>query len=82
MTGFAPDPRSGGKGFVASLPQVMEATIKKEGVMPVYTIARALSRPNNATLSGAGYQFGVLLPNNTTICGSMENMNVWYKKLE
>lgn len=81
MTGFAPDPRSGGKGFAASLLKVMERSVKNEGIIPAYTIARALSRPNNATLSGAGYRFGVLL-NNTAICGSMENMNDWYKKLE
>jgi hypothetical protein len=71
-----------GKGFCRIPPPRYGTSVKNEGIMAAYTIARALFRPNNATLSGAGYPSGVLLPNNTTICGSMENMNVWYKKLE
>jgi hypothetical protein len=46
-----------------------------------YTIARAIFRPINAVFAGAGYQFGGLLKNNTNISGSMESMNVWYRKL-
>jgi hypothetical protein len=35
----------------------------------------------NSTFASAGYLFGGMLPNNTNISGSMESMNIWYKKL-
>ena len=68
-------------GFARILLHAMETEMKNEGILLAYTIARAISRPINATFAGAGYQFGGMLPNNTNICGSMESMNVWYKKL-
>jgi len=82
VTDFATDPQFRGKGFARALLQAMETDMEKKGILLAYTIARAISRPINATFSGAGYQFGGLLPNNTNICGSMESMNVWYKKLD
>jgi beta-lysine N6-acetyltransferase len=81
VTDFATDPQFRGKGFAGALLYAMEADMKKEGIVLAYTIARALSRPINATFAGAGYQYGGLLLNNTNICGSMESMNVWYKRL-
>jgi putative beta-lysine N-acetyltransferase len=81
VTDFATDPRFRGMGFAGSLLHAMETDLKKEGILLAYTIARAMSRPINTTFTGAGYLFGGLLPNNTNICGSMESMNVWYKKL-
>ena len=81
VTDFATDPRFRGMGLAGSLLHTMETDLKKEGILLAYTIARAISRPINTTFAGAGYRFGGLLPNNTNICGSMESMNVWYKKL-
>jgi len=81
VTDFATDPQFRGKGFARALLHAMETDLKKEGILLAYTIARAISHPINLTFSGAGYLFGGLLPNNTNICGSMESMNVWYKKL-
>jgi beta-lysine N6-acetyltransferase len=81
MTDFATDPRFRGMGLARTLLEAMEAEVKKKGILLAFTIARAISRPINATFAGAGYQFGGLLPNNTNICGSLESMNVWYKKL-
>jgi putative beta-lysine N-acetyltransferase len=81
VTDFATAPPFRGNGFAGILLHAIETDMKKEGVLLAYTIARALSRPINATFAGAGYQFGGLLPNNTNICGGMESMNVWYKKL-
>jgi putative beta-lysine N-acetyltransferase len=81
VTDFATDPRFRELGFAGSLLHAMETEMKKEGILLAYTIARAISRPINATFAGAGYQYGGFLPNNTNICGSMESMNVWYKKL-
>jgi hypothetical protein len=59
----------------------METKMKKEGILLAYTIARAISRPINGTFAKAGYQFAGMLTNNTNICGSLENMNVWYRRL-
>jgi putative beta-lysine N-acetyltransferase len=81
VTDFATDTKFRGRGFAGILLHAMETEMKKEGILLAYTIARAISRPINATFAGAGYQFGGLLPNNTNICGSLESMNVWYKRL-
>jgi len=81
MTDFATDPRFRGMGLAGNLLDAMETEVKKGGVLLAYTIARAVSRPINTTFAGGGYRFGGLLPNNTNICGSLESMNVWYKKL-
>ena len=81
MTDFATDPRFQGKGLAGNLLHAMEAEMKKEEIQLAYTIARANSYPINMTFARAGYQYGGMLPNNTNICGSLESMNVWYKKL-
>ena len=81
VTDFATDTQFRGMGFARILLNAMETEMKKEGVLLAYTIARAISRPINAAFARAGYQFGGLLPNNTNICGSLESMNVWYKRL-
>lgn len=81
MTDFATATEFRGKGLAGNLLQVMEVALQKEGILLAYTIARALSRPINTTFARAGYQYGGLLPNNTNICGSLESMNVWYKRL-
>jgi beta-lysine N6-acetyltransferase len=81
VTDFATDPKFRGMGLARILLHTMEMEMKNEGILLAYTIARAISRPINATFARAGYQFGGMLPNNTNICGSMESMNVWYKKL-
>jgi putative beta-lysine N-acetyltransferase len=82
VTDFATAPLFQGRGFAGILLHAMETEMKKEGILLAYTIARAISRPINATFAGAGYHYGGLLPNNTNICGSVESMNVWFKKLE
>ncbi|MDP3396965.1 MAG: putative beta-lysine N-acetyltransferase [Methanoregula sp.] len=82
VTDFATAPLFQGRGFAGILLHAMETELKKEGILLAYTIARAGFGPINAVFAGAGYQFGGLLPNNTNICGSMESMNVWHKKLD
>lgn len=81
VTDFATGPLFRGRGFASLLLHAMETELKKEGVRLTYTISRAIFGPINTVFAGAGYQFGGLLPNNTNICGSVESMNVWYKKL-
>jgi putative beta-lysine N-acetyltransferase len=81
VTDFATDPRFRGKGLAGILLRAMETEMKKDGILLAYTIARAISRPINGTFARAGYQFAGMLTNNTNICGSLENMNVWYRRL-
>jgi putative beta-lysine N-acetyltransferase len=81
MTDFATDPMYRGRGFAGILLDEMEKAMRKEGILTGYTIARSVSLPMNAVFAGAGYRFGGMLPNNTNISGSIENMNIWYKKL-
>jgi beta-lysine N6-acetyltransferase len=81
VTDFATGPLFRGRGFASLLLQAMETELKKEGIRLTYTICRAVFRPINTVFAGAGYRFSGMLPNNTNICGSMESMNVWYKKL-
>jgi len=81
MTDFATNPEFQKRGLARNLLHAMETLMQKEGILLAYTIARAVSRPINATFAAAGYQFGGMLPNNTNICGSLESMNVWYKRL-
>ena len=81
VTDFGTAPLFRGRGFASLLLHAMEVEMKKEGIQLAYTICRAGFGPINTVFTGAGYQFGGTLPNNTNICGSMESMNVWYKKL-
>ena len=81
VTDFATSPLFRGRGFASLLLHAMETNLKKEGIRLAYTICRAGFRPINTVFAGAGYEFGGTLPNNTNICGSVESMNVWYKKL-
>lgn len=81
MTDLATGPLFRGRGFAGMLLHAMEKDMKNEGVLLAHTIARAIFQPINAVFAGAGYQFGGLLPNDINICGSLESMNVWYKKV-
>lgn len=81
VTDFATGPLFRGRGFASLLLHAMETEMKKEGITLSYTICRALFGPINTVFAGAGYQFGGQLPNNTNICGSIESMNVWYRRL-
>lgn len=81
VTDFATSPIFRGRGFASLLLRAMETELKKEGIRLAYTICRAGFGPINTVFAGAGYEFGGMLPNNTNICGSVESMNVWYKKL-
>lgn len=81
MTDFATAPQFRGRGLAGHLLHAMEEAMGDEGIRLAYTIARARSYPINVTFSRAGYHYGGTLPNNTQICGAMESMNVWYRKL-
>jgi beta-lysine N6-acetyltransferase len=80
MTDFATAPDYRGKRISSHLLNVMEEEAKRDGILLTYTIARATSYPINSIFAKARYEFAGTLVNNTNICGSMESMNVWYKR--
>jgi len=81
MTDFATYLSFRGEGLAGSLLYAMEEYLKEKGILISYTIARATSYPMNVTFARAGYRYGGTLLNNTNICGTLESMNVWYKRL-
>ncbi|MBN2288528.1 MAG: putative beta-lysine N-acetyltransferase [Candidatus Glassbacteria bacterium] len=81
MTDFATLPPYRGKGLAAILLDKMETVMKRREMLTGYTIARAFSAGMNITFAKMGYIYAGTLTNNTNICGNIESMNIWYKKL-
>ncbi|MBH1939724.1 putative beta-lysine N-acetyltransferase [Mobilitalea sibirica] len=81
MTDFAVDPEFRGSNLSIVLLSQMEKEMKKRSMELLYTIARAKSYGMNITFAKMGYCFAGRLKNNTNICGSIESMNLWYKRL-
>jgi len=81
MTDFATLPGYRGHGLAAHLLARMEAGMRAAGMLTAYTIARAYSYGMNITFARMGYEFAGTLTNNTNISGSIESMNVWWKRL-
>jgi len=81
MTDFATLPKARGSNTAGALLNLMEIDMAEKGFRCAYTIARSVSYGMNCTFSKAGYQYGGTLKNNTHISGSIECMNVWYKRL-
>jgi len=81
MTDFAIHPAYRGRRISSGLLRHMEGAMEEAGMHTAYTIARAGYSPVNILFARGGYRFGGTLINNTSICGSFESMNVWYKSL-
>ncbi len=81
MTDFATIPEARGNNYAYFLLNYMEKQMKKEKMITAYTIARALSYGMNITFTKSSYHYAGLLRNNTAIGGSIESMNVYYKKI-
>ncbi|MDK2826719.1 MAG: beta-lysine N6-acetyltransferase [Methanolobus sp.] len=81
MTDFATLPGYRGRGYSYYLLKKMESKMREMGIITAYTIARARSYGMNITFSRSSYSYAGTLVNNTNISGSIESMNVWYKKL-
>jgi putative beta-lysine N-acetyltransferase len=79
MTDFATLPSHRGKGYARLLLAQMEKAVAEEGVLTVFTIARAVSFGMNLVFARAGYDFAGTLINNTGISGRLESMNVWHR---
>ena len=82
MTDFATLPEGRGKGLALNLLKAGEEIARQEGLLTLYTIARAPSVGMNLTFKRAGYRFSGTLVHNTWIFGRIESMNVWYRPLD
>lgn len=81
MTDFATLPQHRGQNHAFDLLCHMNKAMQEEKYHTAYTIARAQSIPMNVTFANAGYKYSGTLKNNTNISGSIESMNIWYKRL-
>lgn len=77
MTDFAVIPGHRGKSLSKHLLKMMQQEMNKRGIATLYSLARAISLPMNATFAGLGYHYGGTLINNTQISGKIESMNIW-----
>lgn len=81
MTDFAVLPESRGHSLARILLNEMENEMQKLNMRVAYTIARAKSPGINRSFSYSDYEFSGTLIKNTSICGELEDMNVWHKEL-
>lgn len=81
MTDFAILEAYRGHDYASYLLLTMEAFMTSQHYRTLYTIARSISYGMNITFSKLGYTYSGTLINNTHIGGSIESMNVWYKKI-
>lgn len=81
MTDFAVLPLHRGRGLSRILLTHMENRMRERHMRIAYTIARAASPGMNRAFARAAYTFGGTLVHNTSICGTIESMNVWHKSL-
>jgi len=82
MTGFATLPEYRGCGFSGYLLQQMETKMRSIGVKTTFAIARARSYPANIIFARAGYTHAGTVPGCVNICGSLEDMSIWYRLLD
>ena len=80
MTDFAVAGSYRGRHLARYLLSFMEHKLSLEGCQTYFTIARLRSLAMNKTFMNMDYRYCGTLINNTQIAGSIESMNVWYKK--
>ncbi|MGM0620243.1 MAG: putative beta-lysine N-acetyltransferase [Bacteroidota bacterium] len=81
MTDFAVLPEYRGQKLAFRLLEFMEKEMKDAGIKTAYTVARLRELGMNKTFMNAGYKYTGTLVKNTHIGGSIESMNIFYKKL-
>ena len=70
-----------GKGLMSHLVKSLEIEAKKLNLITLYSIARARSIGMNSVFSHNMYNYYGCLINNCHICGQLENMNIWSKRI-
>jgi len=81
MTDFATDPDFRGRKLGQLLLSQMEKEMEVMRIKTLYTIARLRSIPMNKVFLKNQYQYAGTLLKNTNISGSIESMNIYYKRL-
>ena len=81
MTDFATLRQWRGNGFAGRLLRHMHRQVRDMEIQTAYTIARAASHGMNTVFKNSGYRYAGLLKNNSQICGSIQNMMIWYRHL-
>ncbi len=82
VTDFAALPDFRDKGLCSLMLTVLEPAVFAMGVNTIYGICRSTQYGANIPFARRGYSFAGTLRNNTGICGAVESMNVWWKRLE
>lgn len=81
LSAFAILPQYRGKNLALFLIKELEQILKQQEIKTSYAIARAGSFGMNIAFAKMEYIYAGTLVNNTCFGKSLENMNVWYKKL-
>ncbi|PKM50515.1 MAG: putative beta-lysine N-acetyltransferase [Firmicutes bacterium HGW-Firmicutes-7] len=70
-----------GKGLLGELVYHLEASLKEKKFMTLFSIARAISPGINIVFSKHGYHYVGRQINNSNIMGTLEDMNIWVKRI-
>lgn len=70
-----------GLGLMSLILRVLEDSLRSDGYICAYTMARARSYGMNNVFFRLGYEFNGRLVNNCDIYGAYEDMNIWVKDL-
>lgn len=71
-----------GQGLMSHLVAHLEQESRSLGLITLYTIARSISTGINAVFSRHNYIYYGTFVNNCDICGKLENMNLWSKRID
>lgn len=81
ITDCATYPEFRGKGLLSNLICFLEKDMKNKGFHALYSLSRANNPGINLALAKQGYRYSGRLINNCHICGGLEDMNIWVKRL-
>lgn len=70
-----------GKGVLSCLVKELEQDLIAKGFYTAYSLSRASNPGINSVFNKLHYKYCGRLNNNCYICGSLEDMNIWAKKL-
>jgi putative beta-lysine N-acetyltransferase len=81
ITDCATYPDYRGKGLLSELVYHLETELQNKRYLTLFGVARAASPGINIVFSKHGYEYTGRQINNSNIMGTMEDMNIWVKKL-
>lgn len=81
LTDCATFPEYRGQGLISHLILLLEEEAKKQGLITLYSIARACSVGMNGAFHKHDFEYCGRFIKNCDICGKFEDMNLWSKKI-